>query len=410
MRRILHFNLSDNLRGGGCAIMVYRLNAAMNAAGADSRILCWRKTTSDPSISVYQPSFVEKKIETRLMSISKKIGLRGFSSISSFRLKKQESVKNADILHFHEIYVPSFNSFSIPSLSQAKPTVLTLHDNRAFTGNCSFNFDCNRFVHGCGQCPYPDEHPRIRRDNTHLVWKLKKWIYSRSKMAVIALNTLQMQQVKQSILHDFPIYLVPNGVDTSVFHPLDSEKCRYVLGIPKHKKVILFSALYPGYRKGSDLLIAALNKLPDSKRQEYLVLTMGENSLQLKEKPKFETFNLGYVLNDHFKTVVYSAADIFVMPSRAEACSLVTLETMACGTPAVAFRVGAHPDLIEHGVNGYVAEPENVQDMSRGILELLGDDNLKNAMAENAVKTINDSYTLDHQVNNYFKVYNDLLH
>ena len=82
---------------------------------------------------------------------------------------------------------------------------------------------------------------------------------------------------------------------------------------------------------------------------------------------------------------------------------------MACGTPAVAFRVGAVPDIIEHGVNGYVAEPENVQDLSRGILELLSRDNLKSEMAEKAVKTINDSFTLEHQVKNYLKVCDDLL-
>ena len=409
MLRVLHINVSDYFKGGGCAINTYRQNKAMNAAGAQSRILCWRKTTSDPSAILYRPSFVEKKIETALRIITKKMGMYGFSSISSFRLKKQKYVQEADVLHFHELHESFFNYLAIPGLSHTKPMVLALHDNRMFTGNCIFNFDCDRFVQGCGQCPYPNEWPQIQRDNTHLVWKLKKWIYSRSKFAVVVLSTLQMQQVKQSILRDFPIYLVPNGVDTKIFRPLDFEKCRYVLGIPNKKKVILFSALNPGFRKGGDLLLAALEMLPESKRKDYMLLTIGENSLPMKEKSNFEIRNLGFIANDQFKAIVYSAADIFVMPSRAETCSLVMLENMACGTPIVAFRVSGVLDIIENGSNGLVAEAENVQDLSRRILDVLNDDNMRIQMASNAVKTINDSYTLNHQINNYFNVYNDLL-
>lgn len=87
-------------------------------------------------------------------------------------------------------------------------------------------------------------------------------------------------------------------------------------------------------------------------------MTFGEKGEMFTESAGIQTFDLGFVSSDRLKAMAYSVADLFIMPSRAENFPLVLLESMACGTPMVSFRVGGVTDLVRPGITGYLAEPE----------------------------------------------------
>lgn len=212
------------------------------------------------------------------------------------------------------------------------------------------------------------------------------------------------------MLNCFPIYHIPNGIDTSAYQPLDSNLCRQLLDIPVTKKVIMFGAeSITLVRKGGDLLLKALTSLPKSLQAELLLLTIGEGGEAIAQTAGISTLNLGYVSSDRLKSVAYSAADLFVFPTRADNLPLMLQESMACGTPMVSFKIGGVPDLVRPGITGAIAEPENPQDFSEKIVQLLEDVNLREKMSQNCRAIAVQEYSLDLQGKRYLELYQQLL-
>jgi len=409
--KILHVHHTDNITGaGGGLIVMYRLHFGLKKAGIDSKILCKIKRPEFSDSTEIPCSKIVKKLESLLGRVTVRLGLNDIHCISSFGTKKNRDYIDADILTFHGIHGGFFSYLALPSLTARKPAVFTLHDMWPFTGHCAISYDCDRWKTGCGKCPYPDAPPSIQRDNTRLEWRLKNWVYSRSNLTIVTLSNCRTEQARQSMLNRFPIYQIPNGIDTEAFRPLDSEQCRSLLGIPPGKKVLMFTAAKLNrLNKGSDLLVKTLQCLPKSLKSETMLLLLGDRGEAVAETVDIQTLYLGYTTSDRFKAIAYSAADLIVLPTRAESLPLVLQEAMACGTPMVSFRVGGVPDLVRPGITGYLAEPENVKDLCDGIVQLLEDEPLRNYMSQQCRAIALKEYTLDLQVQRYIELYRRIL-
>jgi glycosyltransferase involved in cell wall biosynthesis len=83
--------------------------------------------------------------------------------------------------------------------------------------------------------------------------------------------------------------------------------------------------------------------------------------------------HVGRLHDDLSLALTYAAADVVVVPSRLDNLPQSASEALACGTPVVAFRQGGMADLVEHRVNGYLAEPYDPVDLARGLAFVLGD-------------------------------------
>ncbi|PMB34024.1 glycosyl transferase [Fischerella thermalis CCMEE 5208] len=403
---ILHINQSDGL-GNGAGIAGYRLHQGLLAQGVDSRILVGTLTTSSDCVATAPRS--KHRVENLCYRFACHFGLNDINWLGSFDIPKHNFYKQADILNFHNLHTGYFNYLAIPYLTENKPAVFTLHDMWSFTGHCSYSYDCDRWKFGCGKCPYPDTYPAIARDNTYLEWKLKNWVYSRSHLTIVTPSTWLADQVKQSMLQDKSIHHIPYGIDTEAYQPLDTEKCRSILGIPADKKVLMFAALDIKYtRKGGDLLVKALQALPDSLKAETMLLTIGYGSESLAEVVGMPNLNLGYVSSDRLKSIAYSAADLFIFPTRADNLPLVLQESMACGTAMVSFKIGGVPDLVRPGITGYLASPEDAQDLCYGIVQLLEDNQQRQQMGQNCRQIALTEYRLELQAKRYIEIYHQL--
>jgi glycosyltransferase involved in cell wall biosynthesis len=390
---------------------MHRLHVGLKNANVDSKILCKAKTPDFADSVAIPPSRPMQRLAESLVSrITVPFGLQDIHCLSSFNIKDSQAYRDADILNFHGLQGGFFNYLALPSLTADKPGVLTLHDMWPFTGHCSISYDCERWRTGCGHCPYLDVSPPVERDATRIEWKLKNWAYKRSKLAVITLSTCRTEQVKQSMLNRFPIHQIPNGIDTKTYQPLDGEHCRSLLGLPPKKYVLLFaSAKLHQFNKGGDLLVKALQKFPGTLKRETVLLTLGHHGEALADAVDMQTVNLGYVGSDRLKAIIYSAADLFVLPTRAESLPLVLQESMACGTPLVSFRVGGVPDVVRPGITGYLAEPEDAQDFRSGIVQLLEDSSLRAWMGQQCRAIAVKEYALELQVQRYIALYQQLL-
>jgi glycosyltransferase involved in cell wall biosynthesis len=399
--KVLHINQSDI--AGGAAIAGYRLHQGLLVQGINSRLLVGTVKTSSDRVAA-TPS--KPSVEREIFRLTNRLGLNSLNVISSFDIPKHSFYKEADILNFHNLHNGYFNYLVIPLLTENKSAIFTLHDMWSFTGHCAYSYDCNRWKMGCGKCPYPEVHPYVYRDNTHLEWKLKNWVYSRSNLTIVTLSRWLTEQAKQSMLNRFPIHHIPNGIDTEAYQPLEAEQCRSLLGIPTGKRVLMFGAQsLKDSRKGGDLLLKALFSLPESLKAETVLLTLGNGGEAISEAAGMQTLNLGYLNSDRVKAIAYCAADLFVFPTRADNLPLVLQESMACGTPMVSFKVGGVPDLVRPGVTGYLATPEDAQDFCNGIVQLLEDEALRDRMSQKCRAIALAEYPLELQAQRYIELY-----
>jgi glycosyltransferase involved in cell wall biosynthesis len=337
------------------------------------------------------------------------MGLNDIHCLSSFSIPKHELYRQAEIL-FLTSFRRGFSYMALPALTRNKPGVMTMHDIWPLTGHCAVSYDCDRWKTGCGRCPHLDVVPKVERDATRIEWMLKNVAYRRSHLTIVSRSTPITQMVKQSMLGRLRVCQIPGGVPADLLVPLERDQCRDALGIPRDKHVLMFAALSLSQPwKGADLLLSALDALPASLKKDTLLLLLGGEGEDLARSCDMPVVNLGVVMDEHDKAVAFSAADLFISPSRAEAFGLVALESMSCGTPSVAFAVGGAQDYVHPGRTGYLVRPQDTDGLRNGIVQLLEDDVLRSAMGDRGRELVLQEYTVELEVQRYLELFEDLL-
>lgn len=391
---------------GGAQVQMGRLRAGLQGRGVDARILCREKTLPDSVLMPFRP-----RAERWIEKVTSRVGLNDVHLISSFRAADLPEVREADVIDLHCLHSGTFSYLALPSLAAVgKPVVFTLHDMWAFTGHCHASLDCTRWKTGCGSCPYPGTEPPIRRDATALEWRLKRRSYRKSGLIVVTPSRWLYDQAKESLLGAHDIHLIPHGVDTEVFRPLEKDEARDRLGIPPGKQVLL-CAMEDMRRplKGADLLVDALAKLDPAVAGNCLLLFFGRSDPGILARVPIPVIDLGYLHRDAEKVIAYSAADLVINPTRAESFGLVVLESMACGLPVVSFAAGGVPELVAHGATGCLAEPEDPTGLAGGISSLLANPASRREMGNAARERACRIYPIEHQIERYLDLYRSLL-
>ncbi|MBI4445108.1 MAG: glycosyltransferase [Acidobacteria bacterium] len=407
---VLKILMSDYDMCGGAGIAMYRLHAALHQAGINSRILCGRKTLDSPSILEIPRNRLMRGIEQQLARLSLRLGLNDVHCVSSFGIPRLEVFKNCDLLHIHGLHTNFFSYLALPRLTQLKPTIFTLHDMWGLTAHCAYPFECDRWKSGCGKCPHLDTHPAVKRDATRLGWKLKSRVYRNSQMVLVAPTRWLISQVAQGLLARFPACWIPNGIETEIFKPLDRDECRALLGLPTTKRILLFAtAQLKDQRKGGDLLLRALQMLPLRLLRETLLLRFGAKPQAAPTGLNMKTVDLGYLSYDRLKAMAYSAADVFVFPTRADNMPLVIQESLSCGTPVVSFRVGGVPEMVRHGQTGLLADPEDATGLAEQIQILLENRELREEMGAQGRMVAVQEYPMHLCVERHLQLYRQLV-
>ncbi|MDJ0689643.1 MAG: glycosyltransferase family 4 protein [Xenococcaceae cyanobacterium MO_188.B32] len=403
--KVLQINHSDTI--GGAGIAAYRLHQGLRSLSVDSRLLVSRRQTQDKLVATIPR---KTNLESKITPLTKFLGLNYLQYVGSFDIPKVSCFQEANILNFHNLHTGYFNYLSLPTLTKYKPSVWTLHDQWSFTGHCAYSYDCDRWKIGCGKCPYPHSYPAIKRDNTKLEWKLKNWAYNSANLTIVAPSKWLAEQAKESMLNRFSVHHIPHGIDTVIYQPLDSEYCKVILGISQYKNVLMLGANnLKDYRKGGDLLQKALSSLPASLKANSVLITIGRKGEEISQAVEIDTINLGYIESDRLKALVYSAVDLFLFPTRADIFGMVAMEASACGTPTVSFDVGGVSDIVRPDVTGYLAKPEDTDDFSRGIVQLLEDKLLRERLSQNCRKIALEEYSLEKQAQKYADIYYQIL-
>lgn len=289
------------------------------------------------------------------------------------------------------------------------PIVWSLYDMWAFSGGCHYDDFCGRFSGSCSSCPQLKSHSH---DISHLIWSRKRRSWKGIPMTIVAPSTWLASEAKRSSLfHDLRVDVIPHGTDLSVFRPIDKPLAREILGLPKEGRLVLFGAMggTGDVRKGYQYLEPALKRLAAMPGHEDLSLVIFGAS-EPAEVPRlgFPIYYLGRLHDDVSLAVLYSAADVTVTPSMQEAFGMTASESLACGTPVVAFGATGPLDVIDHKINGYLAAPYEMEDLANGISWVLDKARSKN-LAFEARKKCETKFELNAVARQYVTLYEELI-
>ena len=392
--------------GSGGLIAMYRLHQSLREAGIHSTIACRKRSLETPDIVELPRSGF---LEDWLGKITWRLGLNDIHCVSSFKVSKFDPFLQADVINMHGLHSNFFSYLSLPRLSRLKPIVLTMHDMWNITGHCAQSYECERWKSGCGKCPHLNAFPPVNRDATALDWKLKNWAYRKSNLTIVVPSRWLMSMLKQSMLARFPVHLIPNAVDTSVFRPLDRYASRRALGVPQERFVLMFaSAALNDPMKGGPLLLEALRALPAAIKSKLTLLLLGDRGEDMSQAAGIPVVGLGYVREDERKALAYSAADAFVLPSRAENHSLVLLEAMSCGAPCLAFDVGGNGEIIDHLQTGYLAKRDSADDLRAGLIRLVEDQAFRTSASQHSRSKAEREFPITLHTKRYIHLYSEL--
>jgi hypothetical protein len=376
--RVLHVNTSD--RDGGAAIAAMRIHQGLRAIGTQSVFLAQKNLSGDEDVVFPKgkKNRLKVAVNSRIEPLIREVfhagtshpwsmGYAPFDVVSSFL-----SEASFDVIQLHWI---NGGFLDIARLKQIKtPMVWLLHDSWPFTGGCHIPFDCVRYEAGCHDCPELNEGARF--DIARRVYRRKRKYYPDSMHIVAPSRWLAEAARSSALFSGRDIRVIPNGVDLRRYRPLDKRLARDILNVPQDGKMILFGAMgaTSDWNKGFDLLREAMERFHADENFTAHIVVFGSEKPVAPHDFGMPTTYTGRLYDDVSLSLLYNAADVMVVPSRSENFPNVCLESLASGTPVVAFAVGGLLDQLEHKRNGYLARPYDVGDLARGIRWVLEDE------------------------------------
>ncbi len=397
---------------GGAARAAYRLHRSLLVAGLDSKMLVQSKTSDDFTV-IGPAGKLQKglgKIRPTLDAIPvKRYKDRTKTLFSPAWLPFSSIVDHIneidpDIVHLHWV---TGGMLRIEDVARIRaPVVWSLHDMWAFTGGCHYDEECGKFKNSCGSCPVLASAKE--NDLSSKVLQRKQVSFKQhTNLTIVGLSNWLAKQAKSSILFkNTSVVNLPNPIDTTSFAPFCKQQARTLFNLPGDKKLVLFGAMgaTSDPRKGFKELAQALDHLP----AEYELVVFGSNEPKISQGFKQKAHYLGYLHDDITLRVLYNAADVMVVPSLQENLSNAIMESLSCGTSVVAFDIGGNSDLIDHQVNGYLAEPCSSADFAKGIDWVLQHQS-PDKLADNARQTVLGNFESSLVASQYIDLYREVL-
>ncbi len=379
MLKVVHLNTYDGNGGAGRACL--RLNRALLSQNIDSKVIVHYKFSKNPLAGTFNKNALQKAWTAGLI-ISERIMAKAYlrpEKRTPFAFTwfgrsviNHPDVKAADIIHLHWVNHGFLNPVHLKELARlSKPIIWTFHDSNAFTGGCHVRYTCRHFERQCGNCPLlkhagPD-------DKSHRIWLQKQEAYRQLPFTVIAPSTWMQASVSAaSLMQGRAIAQIPNTLEADIFKPQDKAAARHQLGLPQDKFIYLtgFMPSRKDAHKGGAYLMKSLQLLKTrlgEQAENIELVVFGNRSAENMPDFPFTTRFLGTIADDEQLALCYAAADAFLIPSLEDNLPYTVMESLACGTPVIAFTTGGIPDMVVHGYNGYLAGYRSAESFTQGM-------------------------------------------
>ncbi len=298
----------------------------------------------------------------------RKTGNNGcYSKISTWNFLRKVKKFDPDLIHIHNLHNCYIN---LPMLfdyikKNNKKVVWTLHDCWSFTGQCPYftAVGCEKWKTGCHDCEQINRYPSCSVDRTDKMWKLKKeWFTGVQNLTIVTPSQWLADLAKQSFLKDYPVKVINNGINLDVFKPTESDfRTKHNL---EDKKIILGVASVWEVRKGLDVFIELSKRLDD----RYKIVLVGTNDEVDKKLPE-GIISIHRTSNQKELAELYTAADVFFIPTREDNFPTVNMESLACGTPVLTFNTGGSPEMVDEAT-GVVLMNEDIASVEQAVISM----------------------------------------
>lgn len=353
--KVVQISQQDDGSGGFKA--AYRLHRGLLAGGHDSRMLVLCKTTDDPTVeALIQPRLLAKVV-WRLLGLINDLPVRRYpripscgwtgsyiptGAVSRIRHLRPDVVQ----LHLFDCLL-SYNAVNhLPG-----PICWTLHDMGGITGGCHCTDLCTRYLQRCGACPeLGSTNPQ---DFSARGWVAKHRAWQRLDMTVVCPSVWLMQEATRSpMCASHNVVNIPNGLPLDVFCPERRQEARRRLGFRDDRFYVLAGSSsltnpLKGYRFIVEMAARFATRWPTAE-----IVLFGRPGPPLHGMPNRQ---VGFIERERDMADLYAASDVFILPSLVDNLPNMLIESIACGTPCVTFRVGGCPDVVRDGVTGFVA-------------------------------------------------------
>ena len=416
--RVLHLNTEE--MSGGAARAANRIHKSLLKQGIESKMLVMHKESDDHNVCEFSVGSNKKisKAKKLINARSDFLWMR-FAGVSTrkpwslnrplFDTNIMEFMKDVDIINLHWVNSGMLDVRMLKKIN--KPIVWTMHDMWPFTGGCHYvSDDCRKFCTSCHDCNQLEGMQKW--DISIKVFRTKRKYYPECIHLVSPSKWLAEEARKSALLNMMPINVIPNCIEIEKFSPKDKLLARNALGLSKDSKIILFGAMGGASdpRKGFQYLKKAMEILYKRKQRvgkKIELLVFGGDSSD--ESFDFPVHYAGRLHDDISLALLYSAADVMVVPSHMDNLPNTIMEALSCGTPCVGFNIGGIPDMIKHGINGFLANPYDEEDLAESILSVLENDERQKFMSKKAREYVIKNFNEKIIAKKYIELYRQCL-
>lgn len=339
--------------------------------------------------------------------------LYGGCYLSTKKLERIIEKEKPDIVHLQCINGFFINIYRVIEWLKNNniKTVLTLHAEFMYTGGCGHSINCNQWksYEGCGHPNCPQLKSQIKAyffDRTATMWHRMKKAFDGydHNLAVVSVSPwLQSRAESSVILYGKNHSTILNGVDTNIFYFRYDLTIKKNLGI-KGEKIIFYVTPYfsinPNDIKGGYHIFQLADRL---KKDNAYILVAGTYDKRVNIPQNM--IMLGKITDQNELAEYYSLANVTVLTSKRETFSMVTAESLCCGTPVIGFKAGG-PEYIAIPEYSEFVEHSNVELLYNTILKWISNPVDKVAISEKA----REKYSKETMCKNYIKIYNELIH
>lgn len=383
------------------------LKPHLEALGVSSKHFVWEQDRQEAGVVSLHGKLL-RKVNRLTRGVEKVLSLQSQLYSNGMHMRRMEAFREADLVHYHIIHSGFLSMQSLPAMTAEKPSLWTLHDPWAMTGHCIHPFSCQRWKTGCGQCPDLKTDFAIQRDTTALNFRLKRAAYRRSNFEILVASSWMENMVRQSPLMDgVPVHKVPFGLDLDFFKPGDQAAAKARLGIEPHRLVLCFRSVVNDF-KGLQYVIEALDRLQT--QVPICLLTLNDKGRIEKFKDRFQVVELGWTNDDSVMQDVYSATDLFLMPSLADSFGLMAVEAMACGKPTICFEGTALPEVVFTPEAGLAVPSRDSAALAAAMERLIGDPQERLARGARSRQLAEQNYDIRLQAERMVDVYERVIH
>ena len=395
---------ADRHGGGASSVAESKVRFLRNTGIYAEHFVSWHGPENSDRVQLLYGDY--SKLVRKLQKRAERVGLPDLIPFEYYLSGKR--LREFDVVHFHDLS-SAVSPYTLKWLSREMPVVWTFHDCSPFTGGCLYPMECKGYLKACAdRCPQIGQWPLGKNyDFTSRYTAIKQKLFQSERLCPITPSQwMSDMAVSSGLLPEAPM-VIPNYVDTKVFYPRSTKATKRQYGLPLDRAIILLSAgniLDP--RKGTLDAIQALRSID---RDAYHLLLVGNYSPEAERELEGmgHTFT-GYLGDKEALAQVYSVADLFLFPTKADNMPLVVLETMACGTPVITYDIGGLPEMVVDSQSGRLVPVGDVAAMSTVLVETLEKRSFVEWSAK-CVRRANELYSVARFTDAHVDLYKSLL-